>query len=89
MATEAALLGTPSIFISTLADKMGNFVELEKKYGLLYTYKNEHDAYLKISHLLNHYDIKNKWTAKREILLKDKIDVTSFMVDIVETQLIK
>ena len=31
MATESAMLGTPSIYISSLAGTMGNFVELEQK----------------------------------------------------------
>ena len=40
MATEAALLGTPALFVSSLAGTMGNFIELEKKYGLMYSYKD-------------------------------------------------
>lgn len=44
MATEAALLGTPSIYVSSLAHKMGNLDELEKKYGLLYSFTNSVEA---------------------------------------------
>ena len=37
MASEAALLGTPSLLISSLVGTMGNFIELEK-YDLLYSF---------------------------------------------------
>jgi predicted glycosyltransferase len=35
MATEAAVLGTPSVYISSLVGIMGNFEELETKYDLI------------------------------------------------------
>lgn len=40
MATEAGILGTPSIYISSLASAMGNFEEMEKKYGLMHSYSD-------------------------------------------------
>jgi predicted glycosyltransferase len=84
MATEAALLGTPSIYISTLANKLGNFKELEEKYDLLYSFANETEALEKIRHLLSKNNLKQIWHSKRNTLLQEKIDVTSLMIDIVE-----
>jgi predicted glycosyltransferase len=88
MATEASLLGTPSIYISTFANKLGNFKELEEKYELLYSFSNETEALEKIKHLLSLNNLKQKWDSKRDALLQEKIDVTRFMIDIVESYFI-
>ncbi|MDX9799008.1 MAG: DUF354 domain-containing protein, partial [Bacteroidales bacterium] len=86
MATEAAILGVPSFYISPLLGTMGNFEELEKKYGLLYSYK---DVSLAIPHLtqLIENDRLSEWKKKKETLLKEKIDVTSFMIKFFEEKL--
>lgn len=84
MATEAAMLGIPSIFVSTLAQYCGNFEELEKKYGLIYSYAAQEEAITKAIELLRNKDSKREWQKKRERMLADKIDVTQFMVDFVE-----
>jgi predicted glycosyltransferase len=84
MATEAALLGTPSIYISSLARTMGNFNELEADYGLLYSYQETTEALLKAFELMRESGVKEKWQIKRKKLLDEKIDVTAFMVWIVE-----
>ena len=41
MASESALLGTPSIYISSLAGTMGCLKELEQKYGALHSFIDE------------------------------------------------
>ena len=57
MATEAGILGTPSIYISSLTGTMGNFEELGEKYGLVYSFKNLNSALFKINELLEKNDI--------------------------------
>ena len=84
MATEAALLGTPSIYISSLARTMGNFNELEKDYELLYSYKETTEALFKVFELMREPGVKAKWQSKRKKLLEDKIDVTAFIIWMVE-----
>jgi len=86
MATEAALLGTPSICVSTLSLNVGNFFELNKKYDLLYSYADATQAIAKANVLLNTEKVKEQWAVKRSKLLSEKIDVTKFMIDIVEKQ---
>lgn len=83
MASESAILGVPSFYISPLLGTMGNFEELEKKYGLLYSFK---DASSAMPHLIKSIEEGSllEWKGKREKLLKDKIDVTSFMIDFFE-----
>lgn len=86
MATEAALLGTPAIRCNSFAgpNDMGNFIELEKKYDLMYSFKEFPQAFSKIKKLLQKKDLKTEWQIKRKRLLSDKIDVTQMMIDLVE-----
>jgi len=83
-ASEAAVLGTPSIYVSSLAGTMGNFIELENTYHLIYSYKDEDSACSKAVELLQQPDLKTEWAKRRQTLLEDKIDVTAFMVWFVE-----
>jgi len=80
MATEAACLGTPSIFISSL--NAGTFTELQHKYDMLYSFNNSKYALNKINELLKKNDLKSEWYLKRKKLLFDKIDVIPYLRNI-------
>lgn len=82
MATEAALLGTPSIFVSTL--DAGTWHELQNRYGLLYFFKEESAAMNKVQELLSNPNLKTAWQSKRGEMLSEKIDVTEYIVQLVE-----
>jgi len=84
MASEAAVLGTPSILISSLVGTMGNFIELEGTYDLLYSFKEGETALNKARMILSNPKIKDEWRMKRERLLKEKIDLTELMVWFIE-----
>jgi predicted glycosyltransferase len=84
VATEAAVLGTPSIYVSSLVGTMGNFIELEQKYRLIFNYNDSDKAVNKAVELIQKSDLKEEWQKKREKLLKEKIDVTAFMVWFIE-----
>lgn len=86
MATEAAVLGTPAIRCNSFVgpNDMGNFIELEKKYDLIYSFREPDEAIRKAVELIQQADLKEQWAEKRERLLADKIDVTQFMVDFIE-----
>jgi uncharacterized protein len=90
MATEAAVLGTPSIHIESNSEGIasgnfyGNFVDL-RKYGLLYFYPTHDEALKKGVEILDNKDSRKEWQAKLDNLLKDKVDVTSWMVDYTES----
>ena len=66
MAVESALLGTPSIYISSLAGTMGNLEELENKYGLINSYSSDHPAIDKIIDYLRRSDLKEIWKKRKE-----------------------
>ena len=81
-ASEAAVLGVPSIYVSTT--RRGYLDELEERYSLAYTFKNREQAFEKAVELLEDENIKNKWQGKREKMLNEKIDTTKFMVEFIE-----
>lgn len=82
MASECAVLGTPSIYL----DNTGRFYtkDQEKKYGLVFNYtESEEDqkkAIEKAVELLTNPNIKEECHKRREKLLTEKIDFTSFMI---------
>ena len=82
MTTEAAVLGTPAVRVSTIAKLLGNFIELRDKYGLLCYYDSDKEGFEVALKLLKK-NLKLKWRVKKEKMLKDKIDVTQFMIDTV------
>ena len=84
MATESGILGTPSIYISSLVGTMGNFDELDGKYGLVSTFNNSKSAITSTLELLEDTNLKNKWKNKRKMLLNEKNDVTQYIVDFLE-----
>jgi predicted glycosyltransferase len=79
MATEAGLLGTPSIYVSTFQGTLGNFIELEKKYKLVYSYREESEANDKIYEIIQNDNSKKIWEKRRDVMLKEKIDVNEFL----------
>ena len=86
MASESAMLGTPSIFVST--SRRGYTDELESKYGLVYNFsdleKGQEYALEKAFELLKDENIKREWREKRMKMLSEKIDVTKFMTELIE-----
>ena len=59
---------------------MSNFKELENDYGLIFNIREPGKAIKKAEELIKKDDLKKEWKKKRDKLLKDKIDLTSFFV---------
>ncbi|HEX3013205.1 MAG TPA: hypothetical protein VHO92_02885, partial [Methanobacterium sp.] len=87
MASECAVLGTHAIFCDYAG--RGYTDEEETKYGLVYNFHDEvsmgKNSLNKAIKLLENLNLKTEGKKKREILLKDKIDVTEFMTRFVES----
>ena len=81
MATESAIMGTPSIFVNSL--DAGVFQD-EVNYGLLYSYRNAVGLFEKVEALISNESINQEHLQKRLKLHKDKIDVTAFMIWFIE-----
>jgi uncharacterized protein len=86
MASEAAMLGTPAIFI----DSTSRFYtqDLENIYGLVFNYtESEADqkkAIEKAMELLTAPGLKSEWKKRRDKMFEDKIDVNAFLIWFVE-----
>ena len=72
MAAEAAVLGTPSIHVEANADGIatgslsGNFLEFRDRYGLLYFFADQDEAFSKAVELLGNHQNPNR-TGRRNV----------------------
>mgnify|MGYP000250475586 CR=1 FL=1 len=82
LASEAGVLGTPWIFVSTRS--RGYLDDQQTNYGLGYVISDPKLAMEKAFELLEQNNLKKKWQKKREKLLSEKIDVTKFMTEFIE-----
>lgn len=82
MASECAVLGTPAIYVNSL--EVGYCTEEEDKYGLVFGYRNSKGVLEKALALLNTPNLKQEWQKRRRKMLSEKIDVTAFMVWLIE-----
>lgn len=82
MTSEAAILGTPAFRCNDFAGKISVMDEKEIKYGLSFNYPPSRfeEMYLKIQTLLNATNFKEEFQTKRNKMLKEKIDLSSFMI---------
>jgi uncharacterized protein len=80
---EAGILGTPAIRFNDLVGTSHGYhhKELEEVYGLIFNIhtKNENELFRRISELINTENIKQEWKKRKDVLFKNKIDVTEFM----------
>jgi uncharacterized protein len=81
MTSEAAVLGTPAFRCNDFAGKINVMEEKQKKYGLSFNYapSDFNEMYSKIESLLKISNYKKEFQINRTIMLKDKIDLSSFM----------
>lgn len=86
MSVEAAMLGTPSLRCSDFAGRISVLEELEHIYGLTFGFssRSEQELLSKLNELLIDKNLTNEFRKKKEQMLKDKIDVSSFLVWFIE-----
>ena len=85
MTTEAALLGTPALKLNSFAGRLSIPNELEQRYQLCYAYQPHEFAALmdKIKEVVLTDDVKTVWRARRDAMLHDKVDLTTFLTTLV------
>ena len=81
-ACEAAVLGTPSIYMNPI--KLGYISYLEDKYDLVYHLPDEKEALAKINELVTRPDLNKDWSHKKERFLESQIDTTEYILDIIK-----
>ncbi|KDE59534.1 hypothetical protein EL22_20725 [Halostagnicola sp. A56] len=86
-AAEAAVLGTPSVYVNS--QSLGYTSELEEEYGLLFAFNGDdrHARSLEkaVSILESTTAETDRWKRRRERLLEERIDVTSLIVQQIES----
>lgn len=86
MSEEAAMLGVPSVYLFTNSTFYTQ--HLEKDYGLMFNFsESESDQQMAIDKgvgLLQQVNLREEWQKSRAKMLADKIDVTAFMLWLVE-----
>lgn len=87
-AVEAGLLGTPAIRYDTFGhDALANFVELESSYGLVRSTDDEATLLSLVESVTaDPAAASERWARRRNDLLAEKIDVTGYMLDLVELE---
>jgi uncharacterized protein len=86
MAAEAAVLGTPSLRVSSWSGRLALLSEVEQRYGLTYAYTPD-----KASELMAHLE---RWLAQPSLreslaenhrrLLSDKVDMAEWFINFLE-----
>lgn len=84
MAAEAGVLGTPSLRCNTFVGRLSYLEELEHKYGLTAGFlpKDFNKLLAKMDEYLAQDDLKQKWQQKRQVMLADCVDLTSWIFDL-------
>jgi predicted glycosyltransferase len=83
MAVETAILGKPAVLINSRVSHLGNMVELQGKYGLLYNAERYEDAVPFLQQEFFSPDLRRRIAAARERLLQEKMDISTWIADIV------
>lgn len=86
MSVEAAMLGVPSIRFSDFAGKISVLEELESKYKLTFGVKTKHpEKLIELTELfLSESKLRSQFQERRQKMLSEKIDVSSFLVWFIE-----
>jgi predicted glycosyltransferase len=80
MAAEAAILGTPAVFVHTAS--LGYMNELEQRYRLLWNTPDQQQAWTVVEALLDEPDTTAAvWAKRRQAMIEDTIDVGDWLVE--------
>ncbi|ELY60625.1 DUF354 domain-containing protein [Natronolimnohabitans innermongolicus] len=83
-AAEAAVLGTPAVYVNPLS--LGYTSELEETYGLCFEYTGEMRHVRGLERAVSILEEPPEtWPRRRQKLLADRIDVSEFVVEKIET----
>ena len=87
MATESALLGTPSLRYNSFVgpDDMSNFIILEKE-GLMKNFSAFNDLKNEVENMLANKNLKREWQAKRQEYFSSKHDVNVEIVKFITNE---
>ena len=79
MASECAMLGTPAIYVNSLA---AGTIEEQASYGLLLSFRSTKGVTEKTLELLKNPQLREDFQIKRNNMLSRKIDLTNFFIEL-------
>ena len=80
MAAEAAVLGTPAVFVHTA--RLGYMLELEERFGLLWNTPSQRVAEERAAEITGDLEAaRATWAWRRSTMLDERIDVGAWMVE--------
>ncbi|MCP4958948.1 MAG: DUF354 domain-containing protein [Actinomycetia bacterium] len=84
VATEAALLGTPTLHVSSWSRRLDLLVELEDRFGLLRSFTPDDTQILAVADGLSAdpSQVRLQWKEGRDRMLAERIDLTSWYLDL-------
>jgi len=86
MAAEAAVLGTPAVFVHTA--KLGYLLELEEKFQLLWNTDSQSRAVEIVTSCLEDVDATRAlFQSRRSLMLEERIDVGAWLIEQVRSEL--
>lgn len=87
-AVEAGLLGTPAIRYDTFgAGALANFVELEAEYALVRSTGDEDELIDMVERAATDpAGVNEAWERRRNAVLAEKVDVTGYMLDLIDLE---
>lgn len=88
MALEAGMLGTPTVRYNhvDITEKEPHLATLHAKYSLVLSFDSESTAVVTAKNLARDPKAQDRWIDRREDLLDEKSDLTSFMITLVQQQ---
>lgn len=89
MTIEGSVLGIPAVRINTFIGRSTVISELENRYNLAYGFFPDQEKGIldTIDYLASENDVRNLWREKREVLLRNKINLNLWMVRYFEDQI--
>lgn len=86
MCTEAAVLGTPAIEFDEYFYEIEQMIELQDKYKLIHCFRTDEveKMYAKVEELVNTENLEEIFYERKNLFLKDMIDVSGFLIWIFE-----
>jgi hypothetical protein len=86
MTNESAVLGTPALRLNSFVGRISYLKEQEDTYKLAFGFKPHEFQKLmnKVKELLSMENLKEEWKLRKKNMMLDKIDVTSFLVYLID-----
>jgi len=86
MAAEAAVLGTPAVFVHTA--RLGYMLELEQQFELLWNTPGQEQAMRIVEDCLSDLDVtRARFAQRRQAMLEQRIDVSAWLIEQVQEAL--